>query len=248
MKKILLWTLAVLTLAPAQAQFSLRKNGQAIFGKRMNKTLIVNPTGQNTPQSVLSDNPMLVPIDTLASAVFLRGTYREFGSLHHLRRGQAFVDRRKGGHKRRCIRHQCSGTWHLERNIRRLQERHGVQFHAPCYRRPYLHFLFRSEGIQFHIDFRFKTQKKCATDRKQRCLKSESSLSGNGRLKLISATDFTSDSAVSINGGTLILEGENVKITGTNKFSGGKLTVNAETVTFDGEMEIEGCVVDINCK
>ena len=65
MKKILLWTLAVLTLAPAQAQFSLRKNGQAIFGKRMNKTLIVNPTGQNTPQSVLSDNPMLVPIDTL---------------------------------------------------------------------------------------------------------------------------------------------------------------------------------------
>ena len=67
-------------------------------------------------------------------------------------------------------------------------------------------------------------------------------------MKLISATDFTSDSAVSINGGTLILEGENVKITGTNKFSGGKLSVNAERVTFDGEMEIEGCVVDINCK
>ena len=90
MKKILLWTLAVLTLAPAQAQFSLRKNGQAIFGKRMNKTLIVNPTGQNTPQSVLSDNPMLVPIDTLASAVFLgkhtgnSGAYITFGGDKHL--------------------------------------------------------------------------------------------------------------------------------------------------------------------
>ena len=80
MKKILLWTLAVLTLAPAQAQFSLRKNGQAIFGKRMNKTLIVNPTGQNTPQSVLSDNPMLVPIEHTGNS----GAYITFGGDKHL--------------------------------------------------------------------------------------------------------------------------------------------------------------------
>ena len=34
MKKLFLFALAVLTLAPAHAQFSLNKNGQAVFGKR----------------------------------------------------------------------------------------------------------------------------------------------------------------------------------------------------------------------
>ena len=64
----------------------------------------------------------------------------------------------------------------------------------------------------------------------------------------MSATDIHSDGAVDINGGSLILEGENVSITGSNKFTGGELTVKAETVSFDGEFEIDGCIVELNCR
>ena len=73
-------------------------------------------------------------------------------------------------------------------------------------------------------------------------------LAYGGTLKLMSATDIHSDGAVDINGGSLILEGENVSITGSNKFTGGELTVKAETVSFDGEFEIDGCIVELNCR
>ena len=73
MKKLIIFALAVLTLAPAHAQFSLNKNGQAVFGKRMTQSPFNPPVLQSPqdPQNAVIIAPTYVPIDSLATCVFL---------------------------------------------------------------------------------------------------------------------------------------------------------------------------------
>ena len=70
MKKLIILAIAVLTLAPAHAQFSLNKNGQAVFGKRMSTITLPSLQGPQNPQNVIVGGN-LATIDSLASCVFL---------------------------------------------------------------------------------------------------------------------------------------------------------------------------------
>lgn len=88
MKKLIILAIAVLTLAPAHAQFSLNKNGQAVFGKRMTQSPFNPPVLQSPqdPQNAVIIAPTYVPIDSLATSVFLgkgtsnSGAYITFGA------------------------------------------------------------------------------------------------------------------------------------------------------------------------
>ena len=88
MKKLIIFALAVLTLAPAHAQFSLSKNRQAVFGKRMTQSPFNPPVLQSPqdPQNAVIIAPTYVPIDSLATSVFLgkgtsnSGAYITFGA------------------------------------------------------------------------------------------------------------------------------------------------------------------------
>ena len=92
MKKLFLSALAVLTLAPAHAQFSLNKNGQAVFGKRDVQSPFNPPVLQShqDPENAVIISPTYVPIDSLATCVFLgkksanTGGYITFGGNKHV--------------------------------------------------------------------------------------------------------------------------------------------------------------------
>lgn len=86
MKKLfLLAGMMMIFILPAPSQLTVSKSGQSIFGKRMYQNLPGFPTLASVEKEISVSRP-LVPVDTLASAVFLgrstdnAGGYITFGS------------------------------------------------------------------------------------------------------------------------------------------------------------------------